>query len=248
MTVHSIAIMADFVSLASDHFLVNVQHDMGIITAELVNRHTVTISDFCRNPSECSWMHLLFSFCHIYCYTDKFRQLFVTTFVYRVNSVWGDELDSLGCGRLAHKVLIVDCTKLKRKFARSNRIPLTDCRCGYRRDNSRGKDEKFPYRSGPKWYEPFCVLSKELGPEVRRATESCSPMEPGTVVVKSNDGLESLDRDSYRDDQYWDSQELQFPSQLMDLALGYQKADRLIFWDSILPDINILEFLHSIYL
>ena len=192
-------------------------------------------------------MHLLFSFCHIYCYTDKFRQLFVTTFVYRVNSVWGDELDSLGCGRLAHKVLIVDCTKLKRKFARSNRIPLTDCRCGYRRDNSRGKDEKFPYRSGPKWYEPFCVLSKELGPEVRRATESCSPMEPGTVVVKSNDGLESLDRDSYRDDQYWDSQELQFPSQLMDLALGYQKADRLVFLDSILPDINILEFLHIIH-
>ena len=142
----------------------------------------------------------------------------MTIFLYRVNSLWKAELDTL---RLEQRVQFVDYTEFLRQFVRA------------KKGDDQMRDDDSLIRSWLKWDNSFCFRNKELSEKVQHVVDKSPIMETGTVVIKFHDGF---DYDSYIAEKFWYSTGAELPSYMLDCALGFQKANRLIFVDSVLPE------------
>ena len=177
----------------------------------------IAACDFCEPATANSWMLFPFKVSH----TDMLLQLFIANFLFRVNSSWrADQLDTL---RLDQTVKFVDYTEFLRQFVRAK-----NCRG---EDDQDTDDESF-VRSWLKWDDSFCFRNEELSRKVRQVTQLYPITETGTVVVKFHDGF---DYDSYIAEKLWhlSGADHDLSSYVMDRALGFQKADRLILWIQI---------------
>ena len=150
-----------------------------------------------------------------------FLRFFMTIFLYRVNSVWKAELDTL---RLEQRVQFVDHTEYLRQFVRSK-----NCRG----EDNQGSDDESLIRSWLKWDDSFRSRCLELSGKMRYVADRYSTVQNGTVVVKFHDGF---DYDSYIAEKFWPISGAGLSSCTLECALGFQKADRLIFVDSVLSE------------
>ena len=129
----------------------------------------------------------------------------MTIFLYRVNSVWKAELDTL---RLEQRVQFVDYTEYLRQFVRSK-----NCRG----EDNQGSDNESLIRSLLKWDDSFRSRCLELSGKMRYVADRYSTMETGTVVVKFHDGF---DYDSYITEKFSYVRGAALPSYLKECALG----------------------------